>query len=365
MQPGSISQLSALIDTQTDGFVTFDPAGLSCFISPTFCRLIGSTPAALQGLDEAGFSDWITQHCDAGVPFSGMATLRLRGAADESYLGEIISINQPEKKRLRIQRLIATSEGVSLIVSLRDVSHEVGTGQITSQLLSKAAHDLRTPLASIAGFTDLLQTQEFDAGTQQEFLGIIAGQTQLMASFLDQLLDLSRLESRQGQDFLFAPVDVQALVADSLQNYPLPALRQRPALVCGQAPFLVMADAHRLRQVVAIVLANAFAFSPDGGAVTVRIESEMRAGHAPEVAIDISDTGIGMTPEQTGRVFVPLYRADSSGKTAGAGLGMSVAKAIMALHHGEIQIASTPGQGTRVSLLLPTTPPLKAPSIAR
>ena len=72
-----------------------------------------------------------------------------------------------------------------------------------------------------------------------------------------------------------------------------------------------------------------------------------------------------MTPEQTRRVFDPLYRADSSGKTAGAGLGMSVAKAIMALHHGEIQITSTLGQGTRVSVLLPTASLLKATSKAQ
>ena len=360
-----IRHLNALIDTQTDGFVTFDPAGLTRFISPTFCRLIGTDPTALQGLDETGFSDWLTFRCDTGVPFSGMATLRLRGAADKNYAGEVITISQPEKKRLRIQRLMAPSETLSFIVTLRDVSNEVGPGQITSQLLSKASHDLRTPLASIAGFTELLQTQEFDASTQQEFLGIIAGQTLLMASFLDQLLDLSRLESRQGQDFLFAPVGVQALVADALQSYPLPAQRQRPELVCTPAPLLVMADAGRLRQVVASILANAFAFSSAGSAVSVQIERSTRAGHAPEVALHISDTGIGMTPEQTRRVFDPLYRADSSGKTAGAGLGMSVAKAIMALHHGEIQITSTLGQGTRVSVLLPTASLLKATSKAQ
>jgi len=372
--PGSVSQqrldeaeaqtrqLSALIDSQTDGFVTFNPAGFACFASPAFCRLTGADPAKLQGLDETGFSNWLTQRCNAGVPFSGLSTLRLRGAADKTYAGEVLEISLPEKKRFRVQRLSSTSPAVSFIVSLRDVSHEQGTGLTTSQLLSRVVHDLRTPLASIAGFTDVLQTQTFDETSQREFLAIIAEQTQLMVSFMDQLLDLSRLESRQGQDFLFAPVFVQELVAEVVQNYPLPAQRERPEILSAQAPILVMADAARLRQVIGIVLSNAFAFSPAGGAVTVRLERLTRTPRTPEVAIHISDTGMGMTLAQTQRVFDPLYRVDTSGKTPGTGLGLSVAKAIMALHHGEIQITSTPQQGTCVSLLLPTkmTPASKA-----
>ena len=350
----SLSALSAWADAQDAGFVTFNQAGIVNFVSPAFHRLMACGPVQLEGLDETGLSHWLVQQGDAGVAFSGIATLRQRSAADAGYAGEVIEISRPEKKRLRVKLHMAPSDTISLVLSLHAIASDNAQGQITSQLLSKAAHDLRTPLASIAGFTEILQTQEFDASTQQEFLGIIAEQAQLMARFLDQLLDLSRLESRQGHDFQFAPVGVQQLVADAIKNYPLPAQGQPPEYKNNEAPLYVMADAGKLRQVIGLVLSNAFKFSPAGATVSVRVESQASATRAPTACIHISDNGMGMTPAQTLRIFDPLYRADTSGKIPGSGLGMSVAKAIMALHHGEILITSTPQQGTRVSLLLPT-----------
>jgi signal transduction histidine kinase len=101
------------------------------------------------------------------------------------------------------------------------------------------------------------------------------------------------------------------------------------------------------------VISNAYKYSPAGGAVTVEVQVQPTHGGVSEACINVIDHGMGMTPEQVGKVFTRFYRADTSGKVPGTGLGMSITKEIMDHLKGSIRIVSAPGEGTQVSLTLP------------
>jgi signal transduction histidine kinase len=171
---------------------------------------------------------------------------------------------------------------------------------------------------------------------------------------LNDLLDLARIEARRGKDFCYEQVNLCALLDDWVQGYQRPWGRKAPELDLPAEPVFVMADPGKLRQALMNVVSNAYKYSPKTGAVRIKLEVQRVSGQPPAVCMDVVDQGIGMTPEQRARVCERFYRADTSGKTLGTGLGMSIVKEIVELHHGNLGIESTLGHGTRVRLCLPS-----------
>ena len=242
-----------------------------------------------------------------------------------------------------------------------------------SEFLSTAAHELRTPMASIYGFAEVLMSENFDEANRQEFLAIIYRQSELMAYILNELLDLARIEARRGTDFVFEAVDVQSLIEEVAREFRLPEGRCAPVLGPPAGLLTIWADRRKAQQAILNVLSNAYKYSASGGAVDISwqarspgLGSELKtASPRPMVAICISDHGIGLAPEQVRRVGERFYRADTSGTVLGTGLGMSIVKEIIELHHGTVEIESEPGQGTSVTLLFPSSslePALARPS---
>ena len=164
------------------------------------------------------------------------------------------------------------------------------------------------------------------------------------------MLDLARIEARRGKDFVLQALELGQLVTEVVRAHRVPAGRAAPDIALPGQPLWVQADAGKLRQAVLNVLANAFKYSPDGGAVRIEV---MRDGDGHRACIRVIDLGIGMPAEVVGHVCERFYRADKSGRLPGTGLGMSIVKEIIDLHHGGIAIASAPGAGTAVSLYLP------------
>jgi signal transduction histidine kinase len=237
--------------------------------------------------------------------------------------------------------------GVSQILYLRDITHESEVDRLKSEFLSTAAHELRTPMASIYGFAEVLMTQKVAAHERMEFLSIIFKQAALMSSILNELLDLARIEARRGKDFVIQACSVQSLVAEVVAGFKLPAGRNMAQLQFPKEPVSVNVDSKKAAQALLNVLSNAYKYA-NQGEVLVDIKSV-----ADEVAICVTDHGPGLTPEQVKRIGERFYRVDTSGKVPGTGLGMSIVREIMALHRGRVDIDSTPGQGTTVSLVFP------------
>ncbi|MCX7169133.1 MAG: HAMP domain-containing sensor histidine kinase, partial [Proteobacteria bacterium] len=168
-------------------------------------------------------------------------------------------------------------------------------------------------------------------------------------------LDLSRIEARRGKDFALTRVDVHSLLHEIVTSFKTPPDRPSPEEPPAAGPLWVCADRQKLTQAVSNVLSNAYKYS-SAGAVKISLCRSEPAGAGeipPRIGIRIIDQGIGMTPEQLARVCERFYRANTSGKVLGTGLGMSIVKELVELHGGEVAIASEIGAGTTVTLWLP------------
>ena len=346
-------QLNAIFALSPDGFVSFDGERRVKYVSPGFARMTAGGNVNLTGLDEHDFSAWFSERCDAGSTRLDIKALRTTVVDGKPNATQTLEITGDTKRVLKIGFRISDSGVVSQVLYFRDVTHETEVDHMKSEFLSTAAHELRTPMASILGFSEVLLNQEVEADAQREFLGIIYKQSQLMAKILDELLDLARIEARRGKDFRYSKVCLQGLAEDLAKSFIPPVGSGPLELDLPEQKVEVVADSGKLRQAVLNVLSNAYKYSPDGGPVLLSVETQSQAGATPRTWIHITDHGIGMTPEQLGRVCERFYRADTSGKTSGTGLGMSIVKEIIELHGGELAISSVVGFGTRVSLCLP------------
>lgn len=347
-------QLMAIFALSPDGFVSFDNARCVKYVNPAFTRMTALEAYDMVGLNEAEFSQRLAALCLPDAPFPGAAALRAMEASANPVGRQVFELANASKRVIEVGLREAQTGNVSQVLYLRDITHETEVDRMKSEFLSTAAHELRTPMASIYGFAEVLLTQELDADTQREFLTIIHKQSELMASILNELLDLARIEARKGKDFVFEPTPVQALVEQVVHEFKPPSGRSAPTLVTTAASLTVLADHKKTQQAILNVLSNAYKYSPAGGSVQIELlEPAVGVAVAPQVGIRITDQGIGMTQPQLARVFERFYRADSSGKVLGTGLGMSIVQEIITLHRGKIDIASTIGQGTTVTLWLP------------
>jgi signal transduction histidine kinase len=286
----------------------------------------------------------------ASGKFIGVQHLREKAAAGRTEERELIELSVPNRRVLEVGLRLSSAGSVSQILYFRDVTHETEVDQMKSDFLSTAAHELRTPMASIYGFAEVLLTQSLDEDSRKEFTGIIFRQSGLMASILNELLDLARIEARRGKDFELVPTDVAELVRKTVSEFRLPAERLAPVVTSQNAVWSIMVDRKKTQQAILNVLSNAYKYSRPGDAVEIFIEP---ARTANLIAIRTVDQGIGMSAEQVKRVSERFFRADTSGNVPGTGLGMSIVKEIVELHHGNLLVASAPGQGTSVTLQFP------------
>lgn len=354
-------QLSEIFTLSPDGFVSFDRDHRVTYASPAFLRMTRLENTQIVGLDENAFSERLAAVCTTASRFSGFAALRKGQLADTAEevgrergdsARQVIEIASPPSRILEIGLRLSNAATVSQILYFRDVTHETEVDRMKSEFLSTAAHELRTPMASIFGFAELLTQQDFDEATRRELIGTIHQQSALMSSIINELLDLARIEARRGLDFVLETAALPDLVGEAVARFKLPAGRPAPEIAAPEQAMPIRVDRQKIQQAVTNLISNAYKYSPDGSAVGIRFLTADEDG-TPMIGVEVSDHGIGMTPEQAARVFERFYRADSSGKVPGTGLGMSIVKEIVGLHHGRVDLESAPGKGTRATIWLP------------
>ncbi len=332
------AELNTILNLSPDGFVSFNQSGRVKYLSPAFTQMTGLDLTQMQGLDESAFWRALGGQQRAVAPLPDKPR-------------RLLEISQPARRVLDVSQRFSQAATVSQILCFRDVTHETEVDRFKTEFLSTAAHELRTPLACIYGFAELLLTQKLDDANRSEFLNLIFAQSQQMSELLNELLDLSRIEARGTQDLTLTRIAAQTLMQQVVTGLRLPPGRALPDITNAASALFLRVDPHKAQQAITNVLSNAYKYSPDGGAVQVRIEAE--PGSPAMLAIHISDQGIGMQPEQVKRIFERFYRADNSGKIPGTGLGMSIVKELVELHQGSVSVHSEHGQGTTVCLRLP------------
>ncbi len=224
-----------------------------------------------------------------------------------------------------------------------------------SEFLASMSHELRTPLNSIIGFSDILKGEMFgphSAGRYREYAEDINISGQHLLALINDILDLSAIESgrfplREGK------VDLAAVVASCMRLIRERATRASVRLQTAlpdRIPVL-LADERRVRQILLNLLSNAVKFTPAGGTVTLRV----RRDEDGSCCLAVSDTGIGIAPQDIELVLTPFGRVSNPTVTSqeGSGLGLSLSRRLAEMHGGSLAIESTPGEGTTVQVRFP------------
>lgn len=348
-------RLNTIFSLSPDAFVSFDQAGRIKYTNPAFERLTGFASASVMGLAESEFTEKINSHCASTCLFGGLDQLRTQLGTTSFEKSVVIELVLPTRRVLQAKLQVSESASVSQILYLRDITHETAVEDMKSEFLSTAAHELRTPMASILGFSEVLLTSKLNEDQRKEFLNIILTQSHHMSSILDELLDLARIEARQKKDFVFEPLHLLQTVNEVVRGFNLPPGRSAPVVKIPGAFF--SADKGKAMQAILNVLSNAYKYSPPGGEVKITFVRSHDKDKGLLCGVCIQDQGYGMTREQISRVFERFYRADASGKTPGTGLGMSIVKEIMVIHGGNVSVESVFGESTSVTLLFPVASP--------
>jgi two-component system OmpR family sensor kinase len=180
----------------------------------------------------------------------------------------------------------------------------------------------------------------------------IEGEAERMGLLVDDLLQLARLDQQRPVEK--APVDVGEVTRQAVEAARAADPERRVTLDAPVSPLMVDGDAARLHQVLANLLDNALAYSPAGSPVSVQVARIEQDGR-PFVAVEVTDRGLGLTPDQATRVFERFYRTDAARSRArgGTGLGLSIVAAIAEAHGGTVEVDSTPGEGSTFRVLLP------------
>jgi signal transduction histidine kinase/DNA-binding response OmpR family regulator len=229
--------------------------------------------------------------------------------------------------------------------------------QHKSQFLANMSHELRTPLNAIIGVTEMLREDAADLKREDEFepLDRVLRAGRHLLGLINDILDLSKIEAGKMEvhieEFGIAP-----LIDDAVKTIETLAAKNRNRLVvdCPPAIGVMQADQTRVRQALLNLLSNANKFTEDG-TVTVRAEPHQEAGR-DWITIAVSDTGIGMTPAQMGKLFQDFSQSDSSTtrKYGGTGLGLAISRRFCQLMDGDITVESELGRGSTFTIRLPS-----------
>src|SRR3954467_8073521 len=228
------------------------------------------------------------------------------------------------------------------------------------QIVADASHELRTPLTTIRGCAELYrQGAVADAEEVAKLVRRIEDEGARMGLLVEDLLLLARLD--RERPLTLGPVELPVLALDAVQAAEAIAPEREIRLEVQDDPDRLVAygDDARLRQVIGNLMTNALVHTPPDAAVTLRLYS------APDnrAVIEIADTGPGLSPEQTERVFERFYRADEARtrhtdrEATGTGLGLAIVAAIVRAHHGTVEVLSEPGQGATFRVTLPALEP--------
>lgn len=263
----------------------------------------------------------------------------------------------PDIYQVRVSQLLAEeADSPGVILLLRDVTREREVERMKSAFLGMAAHELNTPLTTIIGYSELLTTLEtaenFSEKQRNDYLTLIHDKALALSGLVDDLLDVSRVESGRPLSLDYQGFELDGMIAEVVASYDIEGPHNFIVTI-PEAPAKLLADRLRLKQVLDHLISNAVKYSPKGGDVRVNLELL-----DDKYEMTVEDEGIGMDEGQLVHIFDRFYRADSSDTAVqGVGLGMSLVRNIVLAHHGDIQVESKLGEGTSVSVTLPLSPP--------
>ncbi len=281
-------------------------------------------------------------------------------APPQDVLDERMELDDDRIVAVSVAPVILGDEFLGTVSIFRDITREVEVDRLKSEFVATVSHELRTPMTSVKGYVEMLLMGAVGAvnDEQRRFLQIIKGNIDRLGGLVNDLLDISRIESGRVALSL-EPVDVGAMLGDVREA----ALRRgriesKPLEIDLHLPKSLppaLADRDRLRQIINNLVENSFNYTPAGG--HIHLEAR-RAGR--QLHVSVSDDGIGILPEDLPKVFERFYRGEQAlnMSVAGTGLGLSIVRQLIEMHGGQITVESegSPGKGTVCTITLPIAP---------
>jgi signal transduction histidine kinase len=359
--------LGALVSRTPDGLLFVDDEGRVEFSNAAFCRLIGADGESLRGATIEEIEARLKARSDPGMPWPALAELRIWSAAyqgqptngmimQEARDRQWLVLTLPQETVLERRRLdLNPPPGAGSLFIFRDITQEARVSRTKSDFVSAAAHEIRTPLSTVVGFSELLKTGVASQTEAAEYGALIHRHAMELTNLLDELLDLSRIEASGMRAFRYGHKALGPLVEFLLAGYGQNEQRRRIVVsnTCPDA-FELFVDAEKLMQALRNILNNALKYSPSHAVVDLQLAPFVQAGDLL-VRIQVTDRGIGIADADLPRIFMPFSRGSNAQHLPGTGLGLSLAKDIIRNHGGTVSIDSTLGQGTTVTVVLPTT----------
>lgn len=371
-------RLDTIIVSIADGVLITDRDGTLTQTNEAMRRMLGGVdvPATLAERNVA----WRTRRTD-GTPFPPGRGPLSRALAGEIVAADVVITGAAGREvQLSVSSAPLRSPAGAIfgaVLVCRDVTELRRLQRAKDEFLAVASHELKTPLTSLGGYSQLLAQHLERAGVDdvraRRYLKAIGSQVRRVTALIDQLLDTSRLDSGRLQ-LHREPTDLVALVREAVENTG--GLSERhPIAVEAEAPRIEgLLDRDRVEQVVVNLLSNAVRYTPDGGPIAVAVgllPARDRAGQAAFVRV--RDSGLGLAPEQLPRVFERFHQAHEQASGAGGpgaapkglGLGLYISREIVERHGGRIWAESAgPGRGATFTFTLPLAPPDGGPGPA-
>ncbi|MFA4981032.1 MAG: ATP-binding protein [Candidatus Omnitrophota bacterium] len=337
------AKLEAILSSMFEGIMLTDEKGGILLMNPSIRKLflIDSSPEGKKPL-EVIRNNAIQEIVDRVLN------------ENREVLTQEVAVAAPEQKTIMINGVPIVKENIveGAVFVFHDITELKRLEDIRKDFVANVSHELRTPISSIKGYAETLLDGKVDnEDTVKEFLGIIYQDSDRLANLINDLLDLSRIESG-NMKMEFETLEILPIVNHCVNVLERPA-KDKSLSVKVNIPdnaAKVAGDNKRLLQVFLNLLDNAVKYTPEGGSIAINASDKGNV-----VQIDISDTGIGISEKDLPRIFERFYRVDKarSRELGGTGLGLSIVKHIIQAHNGQVWVQSTPGRGSTFSFTIP------------
>lgn len=336
------TRLEMVFNNIHDSVMILSPENVIILVNPAMCRAFGINAQSVVGKPVLD----VVTHPD-------LLTLITRADTNDPYQYHEVSF--PDGRVGNAQ--ITAIQGVGFALTMQDITYLKEVDRIRSEFVHTVSHDLRSPLTSVIGYSELIERVGPLNENQQEFVRRIQDSIQHITSLINDLLDLGSIEA--GMDTRREYVQLEGILRytiDMLQGQ-IQSKQLKVNTDIGPALPALRANPIRLRQVLDNVVGNAIKYSHPQGEISIAIQAEEN-----QVILQVSDDGPGIPPADQPHIFDKFYRATNiEADVEGSGLGLAIVKNIVESHQGRIWVESTLGKGSSFFIVLPvSTEPLPA-----
>ena len=331
-------QMAVAIDTMADGVIVIDAESRITLLNRAAEWLLGvNAQTAL----ERPLAQVVRDHEILRLASEAARTQEMR-SADIDLLHQRRFLNV-------ISTPVSGHDRHDVLLTLRDVTRLRQIETTRREFVSNVSHELRSPLASANAMIEVLEAGAIDdTELAYDFLERIRGDIARMTTLVEELLELSSLQSGQVPVHL-APISLDDVVEEIVERFGFTASASQIELVACLPPDLpyVMGEERKLDQVLTNLVENALRFTPDGGRITLAAKAD-----AQWINLIVSDTGVGIPREHLPHVFERFYKVDRSRSEHGTGLGLAISKHLVQAHGGELSATSVEGEGSEFTVKL-------------